>query len=152
MLFFSDSFVLSVVIKKNYMKKHTIIWVGILLMLPLLFSAFISVNAQLKDSSNFPENNWIKFAGSKNGKILFDISYLNPAGKRLRINISDQSHNNLFEESYTEKEIHKTFQIPSDAARKLKFVLSGTHHKVLVQSFDISSETKFYVTASSSKA
>src|SRR5690242_10432783 len=134
------------------MKKHAIIRIEILFILPLLFGAFISANAQIKDSSNLTENNWVKFAGSKNGKILFDISYLNPAGKRLRINISDQNHNNLFEESYTEKEIHKTFQIPSDAARKLEFVLSGTHHKVLVQSFDISSETKFYVTASSSKA
>jgi hypothetical protein len=119
-------------------------------MLPLLFCVFIRANAQLKDSSNLPENNWIKFAGSKNGKILFDIFYLNPAGKRLRINISDQNHNNLFEESYTDKEIHKTFQLPSDAARKLEFVLSGTHHKALVQSFDISSERIFYVTASSS--
>jgi len=133
------------------MKKHTIIGFGILLMLLLLFGAVINVNAQIKDSSNLPENNWIKFAGLKNGNILFDISYLNPAGKKLRINVSDQNHNNLFEGSYTDKKIHKTFQIPSDAARKLKFVLSGTHHKVLVQSFDISSERKFYVTASSSK-
>jgi hypothetical protein len=133
------------------MKKHTIIRIGILFMLPLLFCVFIRANAQLKDSSNLPENNWIKFAGSKNGKILFDIFYLNPAGKRLRINISDQNHNNLFEESYTDKEIHKTFQLPSDAARKLEFVLSGAQHKVLVQSFDISTETKFYVKATSSK-
>jgi hypothetical protein len=95
------------------------------------------------------ENGWIKYKGSNERTILFDVWYDNPAGKKISISVFDEEHNNLFEGFYTDKNFHKTFQVPLGIANVLEFVLRGTHGEVLTRSFKISFETKFDVTVSS---
>jgi hypothetical protein len=135
--------------KLNYMKKQINLRVGMLLMLSLLFAAFVSANAQVKNDSNRSENDWITYLGSNQKTILFNVSYSNPAGKKLSVRVFDENHNNLFEGFYTDKNFHKTFCVASGLADILEFELKDTYGKVLVRSFKISFDTKVDVTVSS---
>ena len=119
-----------------------------LVMLLMLFTAIVSANAQIKNNINGLKKDWITYSDSNEETILFDVSYLNPAGKKLSIQIFDEHNKNLFEGFFFDKNFHKTFCVPSGLANMLVFILRDAYGKVLVRSFKISSETKINVTVS----
>ncbi len=132
------------------MKKQINRGLEILLVLSLLFTAFVPANAQIKNSNNGSGNDWITYLSSNDGTILFIVSHPNPAGKKLTIQVFDENRKNLFEGFYFDKNFHKTFSVPSNLVHGLlEFVLSDAYGKVLVRSFKISFKTKVDVTVSS---
>src|SRR5438132_457042 len=97
------------------MKRQIIISIAVLFMVSLS-SVAAPVNAQTKVTNQTEQKAWIKYEGSNNGVLLFDLAYYNPSGKKLSITIFDGDHNNLFEGFYTDKTFHKRFEIPSGDA------------------------------------
>ena len=119
--------------KTHYMKKllSTTIFSGL-----LLFSAS-AVKAQVSDSAQ------IKYLGTQDDLVVFNISYNNPQGAAFNLVVRDQDGSELYQHTFRDKNFFKQFRLPKDERSRLSFIIRNGKDTEIVKNFEINVNSRF---------
>jgi hypothetical protein len=97
---------------------------------PLLFIVATSGISQLTLANNYParpahpQDVEIRYLPGKTGELRFNVLYNNASGARFSVAILDETGNQLYQDTYTDKRFDKVYQLSdSDITGKLIFVI-----------------------------
>src|SRR5580658_2546116 len=89
----------------------------------LLLVTVATTQAQTTTSASTENNTTVKYLGTQDDMILFNVSVANPQGNKFSVIVSDNDGNQLFQEVYNDKKFDKRFRLPKTETGKLTFVV-----------------------------
>jgi maltose-binding protein MalE len=89
----------------------------------LLLVTVATTQAQTTTSASTENNTTVKYLGTQDDMILFNVSVANPRGNKFSVIVSDNDGNQLFQEVYNDKKFDKRFRLPKTETGKLTFVV-----------------------------
>jgi hypothetical protein len=101
---------------------------------------FLSASAGIPPGNEHPAE--VKFLGSSEDAVLFDVLYDNPGGKKFSVIVLDEDGNLLFEDVYKDRKFDKKFKLPKADNARLTFVIRDYRDKDLKQTFQINTHIK----------
>ncbi|MDO6433583.1 hypothetical protein Q4E93_23430 [Flavitalea sp. BT771] len=115
------------------MKKHlsSILFGSLFLLLA------ISASAQSGDSPAKGEPALIRYVGTREDMVVFDISYPNPDGAAFDLAVRDQDGIELYKHTFRVKNFCKQFRLPRSEKSKLSFILRNGKEAELIKTFEI---------------
>ena len=104
-------------------------------------AAFLLVlsTAKAQSTETVATNNaaTVKFLGTQDDMLVFDISYTNPANGKFQVVIKDQYGTPVYQNVFTEKTIYKQFRLPKSDKDRVVFVIRDFKDADIVKTFDI---------------
>jgi|SRR5882757_7038522 len=79
----------------------------------------------------------VKYLGTQEDMLVFNVSYTNPGSGKFQIVIKDQEGNPLYQNVFSEKTIFKQFRLPKSGNDRVVFVIRDFRDADLVKAFDI---------------
>lgn len=79
----------------------------------------------------------VKYLGSQDDMLVFDVAYANPAGGKFLVIIKDQDGTQLYQNLFSEKTIYKQFRLPKSEKDRVVFVIRDFRDADIVKAFDI---------------
>jgi uncharacterized lipoprotein YajG len=119
------------------MKKQFLSAISKLTLGALLFTLVASTNAHATTLNPTDKAADVKYLGSSDDAMLFNVSFDNPDGKKFSIIVLDEDGSQLFQEVYTEKKFSKRFKLPKADKNKLTFVIRDFKGADMKQTFEI---------------
>ncbi|WP_152267985.1 hypothetical protein [Agriterribacter humi] len=83
----------------------------------------------------------IKYLGSEDQALVFNVTYNNASASRFFVTIKDENGVTFFQAAYTDSKFNKKFILPGTDARKVFFIISDKKNRY-TESFEISTETR----------
>ncbi len=119
------------------MKKQFISAIAKLTLGAFLFTLVTSTNVHATGINPADRTADVKYIGTSEDAVLFNVSFDNPDGKKFSIIVLDEDGSPLFQEVYTEKKFNKRFKLPKADRNKLTFVIRDYKGADLKQTFEI---------------
>jgi hypothetical protein len=94
-----------------------------------------------KDGQN--DNALVKYLGTQDDLVVFNVSYSNPDGNKFTLIVKDQDGLSLYSNSFTEKSIYKQFRLPKSDKDRIVFVFRDGHDADIVKTFEINVNSRF---------
>jgi hypothetical protein len=110
------------------------------LTLGILFAiAVIAVQAQSPVQTAGEKGNplEVKYLGTQEDMIVFNVSYQNPSGGKFSIIVKDQDGSQLYQVVYNEKSFDKQFRLPRAEKNRVTFVIRNYKDADMARTFDI---------------
>jgi len=79
----------------------------------------------------------VKYLGTQDDMLVFDVAYTNPAGGKFLISIKDQDGQQLYQNFFSEKTVYKQFRLPKSEQDRIVFVIRDFRDADIVKTFDI---------------
>jgi hypothetical protein len=79
----------------------------------------------------------VKYLGTQDDMLVFDVAYTNPTGGKFQISIKDQDGAPLYQNIFSEKTIYKQFRLPKSEHDHVVFVIRDFRDADIVKAFDI---------------
>ena len=89
----------------------------------LLLLTVATTQAQTTTNASADKNTTVKYVGTQDDVILFNVSVENPNGNKFSVIVTDNEGNQIFQEVYSDKKFDKRFRLPSSETGKLTFVV-----------------------------
>jgi hypothetical protein len=89
----------------------------------LLLVTVATTQAQTTTNASTENNTTVKYLGTQDDMILFNVSVANPQGNKFSVIVSDNDGNQLFQEVYNDRKFDKRFRLPKTETGKLTFVV-----------------------------
>jgi hypothetical protein len=105
------------------MKKMIMPKVAKLTAAALLLLTVATTQAQTTTNASADKNTTVKYVGTQDDVILFNVSVENPNGNKFSVIVTDNEGNQIFQEVYSDKKFDKRFRLPSSETGKLTFVV-----------------------------
>jgi len=104
-----------------------------------LAAAFLSVLSSAKAQSTGGTDNaaTVKYLGTQDDMLVFDISYTNPTNGKFQVVIKDQDGTAVYQNVFSEKTIYKQFRLPKSEKDRVVFVIRDYKDADIVKTFDI---------------
>jgi hypothetical protein len=116
----------------------------------LIFGTFfllsiVTANAQSTASgAGQPENAaTVKYQGTQDDLLLFDVSYPNPEGNKFLLTVKDQDGTQLYQRYFSERSFYKQFQLPKSDKDKLVFIIRNGQGQPIVKTFEVNVSSRF---------
>lgn len=121
------------------MKKQLFSALGKLTLGILFAIAVIAVQAQSPVQRAGEKGNplEVKYLGTQEDMVLFDVSYSNPSGGKFSIIVKDQDGSQLYQVVYNDKNFAKQFRLPSAEKSRITFVIRNFKDADIARSFAI---------------
>jgi hypothetical protein len=97
----------------------------------LLLLSASAAKAQTSDSAT------IKYLGTQDDLVVFNISYSNLQGSVFNLMVKDQDGSELYQHSFHEKNFYKQFRLPRAEKSRLSFIIRNGKDTEIVKSFEI---------------
>ena len=65
----------------------------------------------------------VKYLGTQDDMIVFNLSYANPEGSKFQLIVKDQDGTQLYQNIFSEKTIYKQFRLPKADKDRIVFVI-----------------------------
>ena len=85
----------------------------------------------------------VKYLGTQDDMVVFNVSYPNPEGSRFQLIIKDQDGSQLYQSTFTDKSYYKQFRLPKTDKDRVVFIFHNNHDADLVKAFDINVNSRF---------
>ncbi|HMH21833.1 MAG TPA: hypothetical protein VK563_08655 [Puia sp.] len=85
----------------------------------------------------------VKYMGTQEDMIVFNVSYKNPSGEKFSIIVKDQEGSQLYQVVYNEKSFNKQFRLPSADKNKVTFIIRNNKEADIAKSFAINVNSHF---------
>jgi hypothetical protein len=105
------------------MKKMIMPTIAKLTAAALLLVTVATTQAQTTTNASADKNTTVKYLGTQDDVILFNVSVDNPGGNKFSVIVTDNEGNQIFQEVYNDKKFDKRFRLPSSETGKLTFVV-----------------------------
>lgn len=106
-----------------------------------LASAFLlilsSAKAQSAETGETDNAATVKYLGTQDDMLVFDLSYTNPTSGRFQVLIKDQYGTSVYQNVFSEKTIYKQFRLPKSDKDRIVFVIRDFKDADIVKTFDI---------------
>ena len=89
----------------------------------LLLLTVATTQAQTTTNASADKNTTVKYVGTQDDVILFNVSVVNPNGNKFSVIVTDNEGNQLFSEVYNDRKFDKRFRLPKSETGKLTFVV-----------------------------
>jgi len=109
-----------------------------------LLSTFVGKAQTISpDSVRKGEPALIKYLGTQDDMVVFNISYSNPQGTAFHLTVKDQDGTELYQQIFHEKNFYKQFRLPRSERSKLSFVIRNGKESDVVKTFEINVNSRF---------
>jgi hypothetical protein len=85
----------------------------------------------------------VKYLGTQEDMIVFNVSYPNPEGGKFQLIIRDQDGSSLYQSTFSDKAFYKQFRLPKTDKDRIAFVFHNTHDADVVKTFEINVNSRF---------
>src|ERR1700759_3282066 len=106
------------------------------------FFSLAAVRAQTASETQTAAETSVKYLGTQDNMILFNVSYPNPEGARFSITVKDQDGSQLYQGAFTGKSFYRQFRLPK-TDKKITFVLRNGKDADVVKTFEINGNSRF---------
>ena len=98
-----------------------------------------TANAQSTESGAGATDNaaTVKYLGTQDDMLVFDVTYTNPAKGKFQIVIKDQDGTQLYQNLFSEKTIYKQFRVPKSEKDRVVFLIRDFRDADIVKTFDV---------------
>ena len=120
------------------MKKH----LSSLLFGSLFLLSVFSLKAQSGNSPVKGEPALIRYLGTREDMVVFNVSYPNPGGEAFDLAVRDQDGIELYKHTFYVKNFCKQFRLPRSEKSKLSFILRNVKEAELVRTFKINTNSR----------
>src|SRR5450432_2277054 len=79
----------------------------------------------------------VKYLGTQDDMIVFNVSYKNPGGAPFNVIIKDQDWTQLYQGTFKDKDFYKQFRLPKAAKDKITFIIRSSKDAELAKTFQI---------------
>jgi hypothetical protein len=111
----------------------------------LFLLSVAAANAQSTASGAGPTDNAakVKYLGTQDDMIVFNVSYDNPQGGKFLVTIKDQDGNQLYQRFYSDKSFYKQFKLPKTDKDKVVFIFRNGQEAPIVKTFAVNVNSRF---------
>jgi hypothetical protein len=106
-----------------YMKRQFMTTIAKFTAAGLLLFTVATTQAQTTTKASTDKNTIVKYVGTQDDVILFNVSVDNPNANKFSVIVSDSEGNQLFSEVYNDRKFDKRFRLPKSETGKLTFVV-----------------------------
>ena len=88
----------------------------------------------------------VKYLGTQEDMIVFNVSFANPEGSRFLLTIKDQDGYQLYQNTYTDRSFYKQFRLPRTDKDRIVFIFhnnNNNHDADLVKTFEVNVNSRF---------
>lgn len=85
----------------------------------------------------------VKYLGTKDDMIVFNVAYANPQGNRFELVIKDQDGSMVYQNSFTDKSFYKQFRLPKTEKDRIIFVFHNNREADVVKTFEVNVNSRF---------
>jgi hypothetical protein len=85
----------------------------------------------------------VKYLGTQDDMIVFNVSYSNPDGGKFMLTVKDQDGTQLYQNVFSEKSFYKQFRLPRTDKDRIVFILHNAHDADVVKTFEINVNSRF---------
>ncbi len=85
----------------------------------------------------------IKYLGSEDEMLLFNVSYTNPQGSKFIVSVKDQDGTVLYQNQFKEKTFYKQFRLPKSDRDRIVFILHNGRDADVVKTFEVNVNSRF---------
>jgi hypothetical protein len=111
----------------------------------LFLLSVATAHAQSTASGAGPTDNaaTVKYLGTQDDMIVFNVAYDNPQGSKFLVTIKDQDGNQLYQRFYSDKSFYKQFRLPKTDKDKVVFIVRKGQEAPLVKTFAVNVNSRF---------
>jgi len=126
------------------MKKLLTAVSGKLILGSCLILMAVTVQAQaISSGTGQGEGATIKYLGTQDDLIMFNVSYANPEGSKFQVIVKDQDGNQLYQNIFNEKTFYKQFRLPKADKDRVVFVIRNGKEADVVKTFEVNVNSRF---------
>ncbi|HEX3934909.1 MAG TPA: hypothetical protein VHW43_09550 [Puia sp.] len=85
----------------------------------------------------------VKYLGTQDDMVVFNVSCSNPEGSRFQLSIKDQDGSLLYQNTFADKSFYKQFRLPKTDKDRVVFIFHNNHDADLVKAFEINVNSRF---------
>ena len=85
----------------------------------------------------------VKYLGTQDDMIVFNVSYANPEGSKFQLIVKDQDGTQLYQNIFNEKTFFKQFRLPKADKDRIVFVIRGGREADVVKTFEVNVNSRF---------
>ena len=89
------------------------------------------------------ESATVKYLGTQDDMIVFNVSYANPEGSKFQLIVKDQDGNQLYQNIFNEKTFYKQFRLPRADKDRIVFVIHNGKEADVVKTFEVNVNSRF---------
>jgi len=89
------------------------------------------------------ESATVKYLGTQDDMIVFNVSYANPEGSKFQLIIKDQDGTQLYQNIFNEKTFYKQFRLPKADKDRIVFVIRNGKDADMVKAFEVNVNSRF---------
>lgn len=79
----------------------------------------------------------VKYLGTQDDMIVFNVSNPNPDGGRFLLTIKDQDGSTLYQNAFADKSFFKQFRLPKSDKDRIVFIFHNNHDADVVKTFEV---------------
>ena len=85
----------------------------------------------------------VKYLGTQDDMLVFNVSYSNPEGGRFLLTVKDQDGTQLYQSLFSEKSFYKQFRLPKSEKDRIVFIFRDSQDVEIVKAFDVNINSRF---------
>ncbi len=106
--------------------------------------ALATANAQsVASGDGQSENATVKYLGTQEDMIVFNVSYSNPEGSKFLLTVKDQDGAQLYQSTFSDKSFYKQFMLPKAERDRVIFIFHNGHDADVVKAFEVNVNSRF---------
>jgi hypothetical protein len=103
-----------------------------------------TAHAQVAAAGNGqPEQATVKYLGTSEDMIVFNVSFANPERSRFLLTIKDQDGAQLYQNTFTDRSFYKQFRLPKTDKDRVFFIFHNAHDADVVKAFEVNVNSRF---------
>lgn len=104
----------------------------------LLVVTTTQAQSAIRETNKKEDSIQVKYLGTQDDLVLFNVSYPNPQGVPFNLVVKDQDGTELYKNTYSEKNFYKQFRLPRADRNRIIFVIRNNKETDIVKTFQIS--------------
>ena len=89
------------------------------------------------------ENVTVRYLGTQDDTIVFNVSYSNPDGSKFMLIVKDQDGSQIYSNSFSDKSFYRQFRLPKTDKDRIEFVFRDGHDADIVKTFEVNVNSRF---------
>lgn len=118
---------------------------GKLILGTIFLLTLVTANAQSAGPGSGSNENAaaVKYLGTQDDMLVFNVSYSNPEGGKFLVTVKDQDGTQLYQGIFSERSFYKQFRLPKTDKDRIVFVIHDYRDADIVKTFDVSVNSRF---------
>ncbi len=109
----------------------------------LFLLAVVTAHAQTSAPVGGQDSTLVKYLGERDEMLTFNVAYQNPTGAAFTVIITDQDRNQLYQDTFKDKEFYKQFRFPKAAKDKITFTIRTAKDADIAKTFEININNRY---------